>query len=297
MTPVFLLEELQKFISSKTSDIILPVRTRTGSNEEKERAAAVYKMGLPEADDVQQKVPYILLKFLTGTDGKKAGEPEEDSCKVRIIFAVYSEDGQDGPLALLNLILRVRSELKKAGTIGGGQFALELPLEYIVYQDTTPPYYMGEMVTNWSMPVTQRDVAEICTIYRQEEDEMAKATTASATAAEKDAEKVQAVENTTTEEKATETANKQEGTVKLIYIGPNLPKAMLQCNKIFEGTKEEIKKELSFILEKFPLVEKMLVPTTELAEKKDKVKTTGNVYNKYYSDLKAAALAYAEQEV
>jgi hypothetical protein len=136
-----------------------------------------------------------------------------------------------------------------------------------------------------------------CTIYRQEEDEMAKATTASTTAAEKDAEKVQAVENTTTEEKATETANKQDGTVKLIYIGPNLPKAMLQCNKIFEGTKEEIKKELSFILEKFPLVEKMLVSTTELAEKKDKVKTTGNVYNKYYSDLKAAALAYAEQEV
>ena len=39
MTPVFLLEELQKFISSKTSDIILPVRTRTGSSEEKERAA------------------------------------------------------------------------------------------------------------------------------------------------------------------------------------------------------------------------------------------------------------------
>ena len=77
------------------------------------------------------------------------------------VEAVYSEDGQDGPLALLNLILRVRSELKKAGTIGGGQFALELPLEYIVYQDTTPPYYMGEMVTNWSMPVTQRDVAEI----------------------------------------------------------------------------------------------------------------------------------------
>ena len=45
---------------------------------------------------------------------------------------------------------------------------------------------------------------------------MAKATTASATAAEKDAEKVQAVENTTTEEKATETANKQE--LSLIHI-------------------------------------------------------------------------------
>ena len=100
---------------------------------------------------------------------------------------------------------------------------------------------------------------------------MAKATTANATAAEKDAEKVQAVENTSEAEKAAETANEQPETVKLIYIGPNLPKAMLQCNRIFEGTEEEIDKELSFILEKFPLVKKMLVPTTELAEKKDKV--------------------------
>ena len=115
MTPVFLLENLQRFIEEKTADIILPVRTRTGRNEVKERPAAVYKMGLPEADDAQQKVPYILVKFLTGTDDKAAGEPEEDSCKVRIIFAVYSENGQDGPLALLNLMLRVRSELKKAG--------------------------------------------------------------------------------------------------------------------------------------------------------------------------------------
>ena len=143
------------------ADIILPVRTRTGRNEVKERPAAVYKMGLPEADDAQQKVPYILVKFLTGTDDKAAGEPEEDSCKVRIIFAVYSENGQDGPLALLNLMLRVRSELKKAGAVGGGQFVLEMPLEYIVYQDTTPPYYMGEMVTNWSLPVVQRDVAAV----------------------------------------------------------------------------------------------------------------------------------------
>ena len=46
MTPVFLLENLQRFIQEKTADIILPVRTRTGSNEQKERAAKVYKMGI-----------------------------------------------------------------------------------------------------------------------------------------------------------------------------------------------------------------------------------------------------------
>lgn len=114
MTPVFLLENLQQFIEKKTADIILPVRTRTGRNEVKERPAAVYKMGLPEADDAQQKVPYILVKFLTGTDDKAAGEPEEDSCKVRIIFAVYSENGQDGPLALLNLMLRSAKRIEES---------------------------------------------------------------------------------------------------------------------------------------------------------------------------------------
>ena len=157
MTPIFLLDELQKFIEEKTKDIKLPVRVRTGSNEDKERSALVFQMGLPEPDDVQQKVPYILLKFLTGVDDKAAGEPDESSCKVRIIFTVYSENGQEGPLQVLNLILRVRSELEKVGIIDK-RFVLQKPLEYIVYQDTQPPYYMGEMVTNWSLPTIKREV-------------------------------------------------------------------------------------------------------------------------------------------
>lgn len=160
MTPVFLMECLQTFLQEKTKDIILPVRIRTGSNEAKERAAEVFKMGLPQEDDAMQKVPYILIKFLTGEDEKEKGQPKESNCKIRLIFTVYNEDGQDGPLSLLNLILRVRSELQKAEVIGG-QFALQMPLEYIVYQDTTPPYYMGEIMTNWSIPTIQRDIGTI----------------------------------------------------------------------------------------------------------------------------------------
>lgn len=126
---------------------------------------------------------------------------------------------------------------------------------------------------------------------------MATKTKASTTAADNTAEKAQAVENTTATENAAEKANTTSETVKLIYIGPNLPKAMLQCNKIFEGTAEEIDKELANVLEKFPLVRKMLVPISELAEKKDKVRTAGNIYNKYYADLKAATLAHLDKEV
>lgn len=94
-----------------------------------------------------------------------------------------------------------------------------------------------------------------------------------------------------------QTANKEPDTVKLIYIGPSLPKALLKSNRIFEGTREEIKKELAAVLEKFPLVEKLLVPVAELAEKKDKVKTAGNILNKYYSDIASAASTMLAKEV
>lgn len=70
-----------------------------------------------------------------------------------------------------------------------------------------------------------------------------------------------------------QTENKEQDTVKLIYIGPTLPKAMLKSNRIFEGTREKIKKELKTVIEKFPLVEKLLVPVESLAEKKDKVRS------------------------
>ena len=92
-----------------------------------------------------------------------------------------------------------------------------------------------------------------------------------------------------------QTADNEPDTVKLIYIGPSLPKAMLKSNSIFEGTREEIKKELEAVLEKFPLVEKLLVPVESLAEKKDKVRSAGNILNKYYSDLVSAAAAVEKE--
>ena len=94
-----------------------------------------------------------------------------------------------------------------------------------------------------------------------------------------------------------QTENKEQDTVKLIYIGPTLPKAMLKSNRIFEGTREKIKKELKTVIEKFPLVEKLLVPVEGLAEKKDKVRSAGNILNKYYSDIVSSASAMLEKEV
>ena len=160
MTPIILLDDLQKFIEENTADILLEVKVRTGTATEKERAAKVYKMGLPEKDDSTQQIPYILLKVLTGEDGKEDLQPKSSKVRVRMLVAVYSQDGERGPLALLNLILRIRERLPKQHIIGG-RFCLEYPFEYIIYQDTTPPYYLGEIMAIWSIPTIEREVREI----------------------------------------------------------------------------------------------------------------------------------------
>lgn len=160
MTPIVLLDSLEEFVREVTKDIKLQVRVRNQNpQEEKERAADVYKMRLPNKDDQTQKIPYILLQFLTGKDDKQEQEPEESGCKVRIVVATYSEDGGVGAYDVLNVLLRIRSELEKTGIIGN-QFVLQMPLEYIVYPDSTQPYYLGEMVTNWSIPTIKREVEE-----------------------------------------------------------------------------------------------------------------------------------------
>lgn len=160
MTPIILLDDLQNFIEENTADILLEVKVRTGETTEKERAANVYKMGLPEKDDNTQQIPYILLKVLTGEDGKEDLQPKSSKVRVRMLIAAYSQDGERGPLALLNLILRIRERLQKQHIIGG-RFCLEYPFEYIIYQDTTPPYYLGEIMTIWSIPTIEREVQEI----------------------------------------------------------------------------------------------------------------------------------------
>lgn len=91
-------------------------------------------------------------------------------------------------------------------------------------------------------------------------------------------------------------ATEKEEVMKLAYIGPTLPAGQLKCNKIFIGTETEIKKELKAVLEKYPLVEKMLVPASQIGEKKDKAKTAGNILHKYYADLVSSVAGNAAKE-
>lgn len=159
MTPIVLLDNLAEFVKEQTANIILQVRTEPGVDK-KERAAEVHKMRLPKKEDSTRRIPYILLQILTGKDGKNDRGEQESICQIRIVVGTYSEDEDVGSYDVLNVIMRLRTELQR-NKILAEQFVLQDPLEYIIYPDDYHPYYFGEMITNWSLPEIKQEVEQI----------------------------------------------------------------------------------------------------------------------------------------
>lgn len=160
MTPLDLLDALKEYIERETKDIILPVRVDRKSGEQKERPAEVYKMRLPTKEAQTQRIPYILLQFIKSTDSQEPGQRPESRCMVRIIVATYSEDEADGALCVLNLLTRIRIAFLRDGIVAD-RYMIAQPIEMIVYPDGTPPYYLGEMMTEWVMPIVESEVQRV----------------------------------------------------------------------------------------------------------------------------------------
>lgn len=156
MTPVILMNELKRYIETHTKDMLLPVRTRATDEKEKERAPKVYLMNLPKKEEEIQQIPYILIKYLTGKNEQEQGSYTESEAKVRIIIATYNEDAEEGAMALLNVISRLRYHFLRDRQVGN-QFRLILPMEDIVYPDNTNPYYLGEIMTTWTLPQVEME--------------------------------------------------------------------------------------------------------------------------------------------
>ena len=160
MTRVDLLEHLKAFTEAAIKDVVLPVRQQPGDKKHpRPRAAAVYRMRLKKSDSATKAAPYILHQVITGKDSQSAGERESARAVVRSIFCVYHEDEQEGALALLGLMERLRIELLKRVVIGNQyQLNLEDGLETLIYPDDTAPYYTGEMISTWILPGVEREV-------------------------------------------------------------------------------------------------------------------------------------------
>lgn len=155
MTPLELLDALKAYIENETRDLLLPVRVDRKSGKNNERPAEIHTMALPNKNAETERIPYVLLQFLTSKDEQEPGEYPESSCKIRIVAATYSEDKAEGSLCLLNLLTRIRMAFLRDGSIADRyllKISKEQPLEIIVYPDNTAPYYLGEMMTEWTLP-------------------------------------------------------------------------------------------------------------------------------------------------
>ena len=163
MTRVELISALGDFIADAVKDFRLPVAVQKGDDESLcfDRAPEVFLMRLPNGSSYKKFAPYVIVQYVSGKDvqpnAKKA--EGESTAFVRLIFCVYAEREDEGAMMLLNVMERVRIALLRAGVIGG-QFRLDADgdgLEHIIYNDDTQPYYGGEIVGTYYLPVIERE--------------------------------------------------------------------------------------------------------------------------------------------
>lgn len=145
MTHILLIEQLKLFVQQATANLLLP------TSEGNDSLLNVYKMHLPEKTNNRKDVPYVIIQIVKSEDSQNEGELSASVCSIRFVFAIYSENAEDGQMALLDAISRVRIALLQKQIIGE-QFALIHPLSISLYPDDDPPYFFGEINTQFSLP-------------------------------------------------------------------------------------------------------------------------------------------------
>lgn len=161
MTKQNLLDALCDFTREAVKDLLLPVEMQEDDEAQPPpRPPDVYQMGLPEFEEAEKKAPLIIQQIITANDAWPEGGAEPVSkAVVRTVFGIYHPDSQEGPLALLGLIERVRIALWRQRLIGR-QFRLDMKAgaDYLIYDKQAPPFYAGEMLTTWSLPSVKLEV-------------------------------------------------------------------------------------------------------------------------------------------
>lgn len=116
----------------------------------------VYEGYLPQklASNTESDFPYVIVRLHKGEDGE-SGHP----IIVNLIFGSESQDN-DGYRDILNIMERVRLAFMKNRTLHG-QFRLELPYKWELFEDQPYPEWIGKAVTTWTIPSLTEEVEGI----------------------------------------------------------------------------------------------------------------------------------------
>lgn len=168
MNNIVLLDELKAFTLRRTGDLLLPVQPMPEDRNPAPRAAAVYVPGLPDLLSYESKAPLITHEVINTVDKVVQERPGvlrmQAAAAVRTCFCVYNENGEEGGLALLNLMERFRLGLLEEVCLGG-VFKLDVftGLESTVYPEDPygtrkDPFHIGETISVWEIPAIERKV-------------------------------------------------------------------------------------------------------------------------------------------
>ncbi len=160
MNKLTLLRALKVRTESALADLILPVKPTKEEPEQIYRAPWVYLCRLPDGKRTTQFAPYILHTVVNSSDKQDAGDKVPDSLvNVRSIFCIYDDDEEEGGLALLDAMERIRIDLLR-DTILDNTFEIDMQggVESLVYPDDTAPFFLGEMMVAWKLPPVKREV-------------------------------------------------------------------------------------------------------------------------------------------
>ena len=157
MTPTDLLEQFKLLAEEELENLKMPIKKAPGEEPEY-RAPEVFKMNLPTKTAQKESAPYVVLQFLNGNDAQNSGQDMKSACNVRVVVCAYSENLEEGPLYVLNMLTKLRHALLE-NRILANRYELQSPLEYLVYPDNPAPFFFGEMMTVWEIPTVRRNVS------------------------------------------------------------------------------------------------------------------------------------------
>lgn len=149
MTPIELVDELVNFIKEVVSDYDLFTKI-----EGVTKVPSVYPGYLPPVNKENNNgtpgdYPYILVRFLNDADVMN----ESNTANIRLIIATYSEDEQNGWRDTMNLVDRIKFELREKMFIG--PFSLTGKIETNLFEDHPYPYWHAIMDLSFHIPQVQ----------------------------------------------------------------------------------------------------------------------------------------------
>ena len=150
-----LLQAVKEFFEKSLKGLNLPVN-QDGRDDVNEREVRVYKQVMPDPEEDNQKVPYILLTILNGSDGES-----ESVVTVRVVITIFDDDPEDGKALLLHIVEKLRLELLKKRVVGE-RYRLVVsdkhPFEYLFYPDDSGLYHLAELSMTWTIPQVDEEI-------------------------------------------------------------------------------------------------------------------------------------------